>query len=251
MAIAIRNLKEIALLQKSNSIVARTLSLVKNCAKVGVSLEELDKIADDFIASNNARASFKGLYGFPKSICLSVNSVIIHGIPDSYKLKEGDILGVDIGVESNGWYGDGAVTFGIGKISEVDEKLISCSYNTLLNAIDNIKVGMRFKELSRILEESIISYGFIPLRGFCGHGIGNKPHEEPEIPNFIDTDIMQGPKIKNGMVFCIEPMICQKSGKPRILGDKWSVVSEDGLNGSHYEHAVAVIDNKAVILTRE
>lgn len=251
MAIAIRNLKEIALLQKSNTIVARALSLVREHAKVGVSLEELDKIADDFISSNNARASFKGLYGFPKSICLSVNSVIIHGIPDSYKLKEGDILGVDIGVECNGWYGDGAITFGIGEISNNDEKLIACSYQTLLNAIDNIKVGMRFKELSRILEESIISYGFVPLRGFCGHGIGTKPHEEPEIPNFIDTSIMQGPKIKNGMVFCIEPMICQKSGKPKILGDKWSVTSEDGLSGSHYEHTIAMIDNKAVILTIE
>lgn len=251
MAIAIRNLKEIALLQKSNTIVARALSLVREHAKVGVSLEELDKIADDFITSNNARASFKGLYGFPKSICLSVNSVIIHGIPDSYKLKEGDILGVDIGVECDGWYGDGAITFGIGEISNNDEKLIACSYQTLLNAIDNIKVGMRFKELSRILEESIISYGFVPLRGFCGHGIGTKPHEEPEIPNFIDTSIMQGPKIKNGMVFCIEPMICQKSGKPKILSDKWSVTSEDGLNGSHYEHTIAMIDNKAVILTIE
>lgn len=251
MAIAIRNLKEIALLQKPNSIVAKTLKLVKDCAKVGVSLEELDKIADDFISSNNAKASFKGLYGFPKSICLSVNNVIIHGIPNSYKLKEGDILGVDIGAECNGWYGDGAITFGIGKISNIDEKLIACSYNTLLNAIDNIRVGMRFKELSRILEESIISYGFVPLRGFCGHGIGSRPHEEPEIPNFIDTDVMQGPKIKNGMVFCLEPMVCQKSGKPKILNDKWSVVSEDELNGSHYEHTVAVIDNKAVILTIE
>lgn len=251
MAIAIRNLKEIALLQKPNSIVAKTLKLVKDCAKVGVSLEELDKIADDFISSNNAKASFKGLYGFPKSICLSVNNVIIHGIPNSYKLKEGDILGVDIGAECNGWYGDGAITFGIGKISNIDEKLIACSYNTLLNAIDNIRVGMRFKELSRILEESIISYGFVPLRGFCGHGIGSRPHEEPEIPNFIDTDVMQGPKIKNGMVFCLEPMVCQKSGKPKILNDKWSVVSEDELNGSHYEHTIAVIDNKAVILTIE
>lgn len=178
-----------------------------------------------------------------------VNEVIIHGIPNDYALKNGDILGVDIGVEYDGWFGDGAITFGIGEISKDDENIISCSHKTLLNAIDRIKVGMRFKELSKILEDSIISFGFVPLRGFCGHGIGTKPHEEPEIPNFVDTAINQGPKIKNGMVFCIEPMVCHTNGKPKILDDKWSVVSEDGLNGSHYEHTIAIIDSKAVILT--
>lgn len=251
MSIAIRNLKEIESLRYSNNIVAKALNIVRLSAKVGITLEELDLIANDFIISNNAKPSFKGLYGFPKSICLSVNNVIIHGIPNSYKLKDGDILGVDIGVEYNGWYGDAAVTFGIGEISKEDEKLIQCSRDTLLYAIDNIKSGMRFKQLSFLIQDFIISNGYVPLRGFCGHGIGKKPHEEPEIPNYIDTDPMQGPKIKNGMVFCIEPMICSKSGNYKILKDNWSVVSEDGLNGSHYEHTVAIIDNKAIILSKE
>ncbi|RDU64134.1 type I methionyl aminopeptidase [Helicobacter sp. MIT 14-3879] len=249
MAIAIRNIKEIDLLRKSNSIVAQSLQKVKEYAKVGVSLNDLDKIADDFILSFGAKPSFKGLYGFPKSICLSVNDVIIHGIPSDYKLKKGDILGVDIGVEYGGWYGDGAITFGIDEINKVDEKIIKCSYDTLLNAINSIRVGMRFKELSFILQSNIESFGFVPLKGFCGHGIGKKPHEEPEIPNFIESSVMQGPKIKNGMVFCIEPMVCQTNGNPKILNDKWSVVSEDRLNGSHYEHTIAIVDNKAIILT--
>lgn len=249
MAIAIRSIKEISALKTSNRIVAQTLELVRKSAKIGITLNELDKVAEDFIKSQNAKPSFKGLYGFPKAICLSVNEVIIHGIPNDYALKNGDILGVDIGVEYDGWFGDGAITFGIGEISKDDENIISCSHKTLLNAIDRIKVGMRFKELSKILEDSIISFGFVPLRGFCGHGIGTKPHEEPEIPNFVDTAINQGPKIKNGMVFCIEPMVCHTNGKPKILDDKWSVVSEDGLNGSHYEHTIAMIDSKAVILT--
>ena len=251
MSIAIRNLKEIESLRYPNNIVAKALNKVRDYAKVGVSLEELDLIANDFILSCNAKPSFKGLYGFPKSICLSVNNVIIHGIPDSYKLQNGDILGVDIGVEYDGWYGDTAITFGIGEISKDDECLISCSKEALLYAIDSIKSGMRFKQLSFLIQEFIISKGYVPLRGFCGHGIGRKPHEEPEIPNYIDTSAMQGPKIKNGMVFCIEPMICNKSGNYKILKDNWSVVSEDGLNGSHYEHTVAIIDNKAVILSEE
>lgn len=249
MAIAIRNKKEIDLMRKPSQIVAGALNVVRENAKKGVSLEELNNLADDFIQSKGARASFKGLYGFPKAICLSVNEVIIHGIPDAYKLKDGDILGVDIGVECGGWFGDGAITFGVGEIKDSDEKVIDCSHSVLLSAIDNLKVGMRFKELSKLLEDLIIARGFVPLRGFCGHGIGTRPHEEPEIPNFLEFEANQGPKIRNGMVFCIEPMVCQKNGNPKILDDKWSVISEDGLNGAHYEHTIAMIDSKPVILT--
>lgn len=249
MAISLRNPKEIQAIRIPSQIVAKTLQLVKENAKVGVSLNELDKIAEDFILSHQAKPSFKGLYGFPKAICLSLNQVIIHGIPSDEKLKNGDILGVDIGVKYNGWYGDAAITFGIGEIDSQDKKVIDCSINTLYHAIDSIKVGMRFKELSKVIEEFILSQGFVPLRGYCGHGIGVYPHEDPQIPNFIDTDTKQGPKIKNGMVFCIEPMICQKDGDFEILDDKWSVVSKDGLNGSHYEHTIAIMDNKAVILS--
>lgn len=249
--ISIKTYDEIECIRNSSRIVFNTLELVKSNAKIGVSLNDLDSIADEFITKLNAKASFKGLYGFPKSICLSVNEVVIHGIPTDYKLKDGDILGVDIGVEYNGWYGDAAITFGIGDISANDNSLINASFDILNEAISIIEVDMYFKQLSKIIQNLIISKGFVPLLGFCGHGIGNKPHELPDIPNFVTNDIMKGPKIKNGMVFCIEPMICQKSGNPVILSDKWSVVSEDGLNGSHHEHTVAIIDNKAIILSRE
>jgi methionyl aminopeptidase len=175
--------------------------------------------------------------------------VIIHGIPDDRALKDGDIVGIDIGVELEGWYGDAAITFKVGEVSEEDSKLVDASKEVLLTAISKISVGMRFKELSRILEEEITSRGYVPLRNFCGHGIGRKPHEEPSILNYVEGKPNQGPKIKNGMVFCIEPMICQKEGESIILEDKWAVVSRDGLNGSHYEHTVAVVDGKAEILT--
>ena len=250
MAISIKSKKDIEALRIPNKIVAQTLLLLQNNAKEGMSLLELESMAVDYIYSQGGRPAFYQLYGFPGSICISVNEVIIHGIPTDYCLKSGDIVGIDIGVEYNGWYGDAAVTFGVGEITQKDKDLIACSKDTLYEAIGHIKVGLRFKELSEILEHSIIKRGFVPLKGFCGHGIGRKPHEEPEIPNYLESpNAKQGPKIKEGMVFCLEPMICQLNGNPKILGDDWSVVSEDKLNGSHYEHTIAVVEGKAEILT--
>jgi methionyl aminopeptidase len=250
MAIAIRKPQDIEKLKISNKMVAETLQLLRNEARPGMTLLELNAMGEEFIQANGGRPAFKGLYGFPAGVCTSVNEVIIHGIPDNYALKDGDIVGFDIGVEKNGWFGDAAITMGIGDISKENQKIIDCSHDTLLYAIENIKVGMRFKELSLLIEEFIHSKGYIPLKSFCGHGIGRKPHEEPEIPNYLEgTNPKQGPKIKNGMVFCLEPMICQKSGVSKILEDKWSVVSEDGLFTSHYEHTVAIINNKAEILS--
>jgi methionyl aminopeptidase len=252
MAIALRKPAEIDKLRAANLIVAQTLNFLKSEVKVGMRLSQLNKMADDFVNSKGARASFKGLYGFPSSICTSVNDVIIHGIASDYALEDGDIIGLDIGTELDGWYGDGAITIGVGKISKEDEDLIDCAKSTLEYAISNIKVGMRFKELSYLMEQYILSKGFVPLRSYCGHGIGRKPHEEPEIPNYLDGhNPKQGPKIRNGMVFCLEPMIAQKDGEAVVKDDKWSVTGKDGLRGSHYEHTVAIVNNKAVILSKE
>jgi methionyl aminopeptidase len=250
MAIALRKPQEIEKLKAANEIVGSALDLLRENTKVGVSLLELNKIAEEYVISKGAKPSFKGLYGFPSSVCTSLNQVIIHGIPTDYKLQDGDIIGYDIGTELDGYFGDGAITVGVGKISKTDEELIACAKDTLYYAIGIIKEGMRFKELSHKIELFIISRGFLPLRGFCGHGIGKKPHEEPEIPNYLDgNNSKAGPKIKNGMVFCLEPMITQKESKAIILDNGWDVVSSDGLRGSHYEHTVAVINGKAQILS--
>lgn len=250
MAISLKKLQDIEKLRVSNQMVAQTLELLSNEARPGMTLLELNALGEEFIYSHGGLPAFKGLYGFPAGVCTSVNEIIIHGIPDDYKLKDGDIVGFDVGVEKDGWFGDAAVTVGIGNISKENQELIDCSRDTLYHAIKSIKAGMRFKELSLILEEFIHSQGYVPLKSFCGHGIGRKPHEEPEIPNYLEgNNPKQGPKIKNGMVFCLEPMICQKSGVAKILEDKWSVVSEDGLFTSHYEHTVAIINNKAEILS--
>jgi methionyl aminopeptidase len=251
MAIALRKPEEIEKLRAANKIVGGALQLLEEHTKPGMTLKELDAMAEDYIRSQGAKPSFKGLYGFPSSVCTSLNEVIIHGIPTDYKLQEGDVIGYDIGTELEGYFGDAAISVGVGKITEQDEALIACAKDSLYNAIENIKDGMRFKELSSLIEQFILSRGFVPLRGFCGHGIGKKPHEEPEIPNYLEgTNPKAGPKIKNGMVFCLEPMICQKEAKAVILDNGWDVVSTDGLRGSHYEHTVAVINGRAEILSK-
>jgi len=249
MAIALRKPNELTKLELAGSIVGKTLQYLRENITIGMSLKEIDAMGEDFIRSHGAEPSFKGLYGFPASVCTSLNEVCIHGVPTDYRVQEGDILGLDLGTKIDGYFGDAAISMGIGKISKEDEDLIACSKDALYHAIDNIRVGMRFKELSHILETFIRDRGYVPLRDFCGHGIGTKPHEEPNIPNYVDGKPNQGPKIKNGMVFCLEPMVCQKGENPIILDDKWSVVSEDGLRSSHYEHTVAMINGKAVILT--
>ncbi len=250
MSIALRKPLEIEKLRAANKIVGGALLLLQEHTKPGISLKELDALAEEYILSQGAKPSFKGLYGFPSAVCCSLNETIIHGIPTDYKLKEGDVIGYDIGTELDGWFGDAAVTVSVGAVSKEDEKLIACAKESLYEAIDSIKVGMRFKELSLVLENAIRSRGFVPLYDFCGHGIGKKPHEEPEIPNYLEgKNPKQGPKIKNGMVFCLEPMICQKDSDKVILENEWDVVSADGLRGSHYEHTVAIINGKAEILS--
>ena len=250
MSIALRKPEEIEKLFVANQAVAKTLKYLEENVKAGMSLKEVDAMGEKFILSLGARPAFKGLYGFPNAVCTSLNEVIIHGIPSDTVLKESDILGLDIGTEVDGWYGDSAITMPIGDISKKDEELIACSKDALYYAIDIIEDGMRFKELSKAIEDFITSRGYQPLVRFCGHGIGRKPHEEPEIPNYLEHGgTKSGPKIKNGMVFCIEPMICQKDRNPVILKNGWDVVSADGLRGSHYEHTVAVVNGRAVILS--
>jgi len=251
MAITIKKSSEIAKLRVANRIVAQTLEYLTSKVRPGISLKELNAMGESYIQSLGAKPAFKGLYGFPSGVCTSVNEVIIHGIPNAYCLKEGDIVGLDIGTQIDGWYGDSAITLPVGEISKEDERLIACAKDALYYAIGIIKPEMRFKELSHAIEQFIISQGYVPLRGFCGHGIGRKPHEEPEIPNYLEgNNPKSGPKIKNGMVFCLEPMICQRESTPKVLEDKWSVVSTDGLKGSHYEHTIAVIDGSVEILSR-
>ncbi|ALV23717.1 methionine aminopeptidase [Campylobacter iguaniorum] len=251
MAISIKTPKDIEGMRAANKVVASVLDYLHGYIKPGLSLLEIDKVCEDMIRAAGAKPAFKGLYGFPNAACISVNEVVIHGIPNDYKLQEGDIVSVDLGSNLKGYFGDSARTYPVGKISETDAALIACSKDSLEFAIDFIKVGMHFKEVSNAVEEFILKRGFVPLKGFCGHGIGKRPHEEPEIPNYLEgNNPKSGPKIRNGMVFCIEPMICQKDGTPVIADDEWTVTSKDGLRTSHYEHCLAIVNNKVEVLSQ-
>jgi len=249
MAIPIRKTAQIEAIKKPAKLVAQALKLAKEMAVIGATGIEIDKACEEFIVKNGGRPSFKGLYGFPNSVCVSVNEVIIHGIPNDIPFKEGDIVGFDIGVEIDGWYGDAAITVPIGQVDEISAKLIDVSRETLYHMIKHIKVGMRFKQLSKIAEDFIKSKGFEPLRNYSGHGIGRSPHEDPQILNYVEGKVNQGEKIKNGMVFCLEPMICQETGESATLEDNWSVVNTLHKRGAHYEHQIAIVNNKPVILT--
>jgi len=250
MAIVLRKSAEIEKLRSAGQIVGQTLHYLQEKVQPGMTLKEVDAMGEAYLRDLGAEPAFKGLYGFPSAVCTSRNEVVIHGVPTDTILQEGDILGIDIGTKLNGYYGDAAITMPIGSISQQDEALIQCSKDALYMAIDAIRPGMRFKELTKLLEDFIVGRGYVPLRDFAGHGIGTKPHDEPSIPNYLEGKPNQGPKIKNGMVFCIEPMICQREGDAVVCEeDQWSVESSDGLRTAHYEHQVAVVDGRAVILT--
>ncbi|MEO1942475.1 MAG: type I methionyl aminopeptidase [Campylobacterales bacterium] len=249
MAIPIRKPTEIEKLKIPGRIVGETLQLLKEEAKPGRTPLELSLLAEEFIRSKGGRPSFKGLYGFPEAVCISRNGVIIHGIPDEEPLKEGEIVGFDVGVEVDGWYGDAAITIGIGKIPPRYQRMIEVAKGALYHAIGNIRVGMRYKEISKLIEEYIRGHGFVPLKGYSGHGIGRRPHEEPQILNYVEGKPKQGEKVKNGHVFCLEPMICHENGEPILGTNGWDVYCGDGKIGVHYEHQVAILNNKPIILT--
>jgi len=251
MAIAIRKPQEIEKIKIPAKLVAKTLKLLRENTKPGITPLELDKMAEEFIRDNGGRPAFKGLYDFPNSVCISRNGVVIHGIPTNEPLKEGEVVGFDVGVEIDGWYGDAAITVGVGKIKDEYQKMIDVSREALYHAIENIKPGMRYKQISKLLEDYITSHGFVPLKGYSGHGIGRKPHEEPQILNYVEGKPNQGEKVKNGYVFCLEPMLCHKCGEPVLAENGWDVYCEDMEVGVHYEHQVAVVNNKAIILTQE
>jgi len=180
----------------AGSIVGKTLKYLRENVTVGMTLNEIDAMGEAFIRSHGAEPSFKGLYGFTGSVCTSLNEVCIHGVPSEQKIKEGDILGLDLGTKIDGYFGDAAITMPIGEISKEDEALIACAKDSLYHTIEHIKVGMRIKEISYLLETYIRKEGYVPLRDFCGHGIGTKAHEEPNIPNYVDGKPNQDQKSK-------------------------------------------------------
>ena len=245
--IIIKNNKEIDLMRSAGKIVAETLLLVEEKVRPGITTAELDRIAEEFITKHGAKPSFKGLYGFPASLCISVNEQVVHGIPGGYVLKDGDIISVDCGANINGFHGDAARTFGVGNISKEAEKLINVTKESFFRGIEYAKVGNRLTDISHEIQNYVEASGFSVVRDFVGHGIGRVVHEDPDVPNYGRPG--RGPKLVEGMALAIEPMVNVGNYKVKTLNDDWTVVTSDGSLSAHYENTIVILPDGPEILT--
>lgn len=245
--IIIKNNKEIDLMRSAGKIVAETLLLIEEKVRPGITTAELDSIAEEFITKHGARPSFKGLYGFPASLCISVNEQVVHGIPGGYVLKDGDIVSVDCGANINGFHGDAARTFGVGNITKEAEKLINVTRESFFKGIEYAKVGNRLTDISHEIQNCVEAAGFSVVRDFVGHGIGRVVHEDPDIPNYGPPG--RGPKLVEGMALAIEPMVNAGNYKVKTLSNDWTVVTSDGSLSAHYENTIVILPDGHEILT--
>ena len=250
--IYIKTKKEIDFIKESCRIVAETLRLVGSNAKAGVTTFELDQIAEDYIRSNDAIPAFKGysqggLPGFPGSICTSLNDAVVHGIPGSVKLVEGDIVSLDVGVLKNNYYGDAAITVAVGKISDTKKKLLEVTEKSLYLGIEQAKSGNKVHDISSAVQEYVEQNDFSVVRDLCGHGVGKFLHEDPAVPNFGKKGT--GPKLKDGMTIAIEPMVNAGNYEVKTASDSWTVLTLDGSPSAHFEHTILIVNDSPEILT--
>ncbi len=239
--------EEVRAIKKSNQIVAQILNELGAMIRPGLRTKELDNWAEKRAKETGAIPAFKGYRGFPASLCTSINEEIVHGIPSSRSLREGDIISLDFGVLYDGYYGDAAATFSVGEVTPKAKKLIQTAKEAFYKGLEQIKVGNRISDISHSIQSYVESQGFSVIRSFVGHGIGLSLHEEPQIPNFGLPG--RGPKIKPGMVFALEPMIAMGDWNVEILDDNWTAVTKDRSLSAHYEHTVAVTDDGNEILS--
>lgn len=245
--IIIKNHDEIAIMKKAGRIVGETLLLLEEEVKTGMTTADLDRIAEEFITKHGAKPSFKGLYGFPSSLCISVNEHVVHGFPGEYVLKEGDIVSVDCGAFFDGFHGDAARTFPVGNISADAQKLIDITRESFFEGIKFAREGNKLTDISHEIQSYVEAAGFSVVRDFVGHGIGRKVHEDPNVPNFGKSG--KGPKLLEGMVLAIEPMVNAGTHKVKTLKNGWTVVTADSSLSAHYENTVAILSDGPEILT--
>ncbi len=229
---------EIEVMAKASRVVAEALEIVKKAVQPGISTEELDRIAEEEIRVRGALPAFKGYRNYPKTLCASVNDQVVHGIPSRRKLKEGDIIGLDLGAIVGGFYGDSAVTVAVGAVRGTTEKLVQVTKEALYLGIKQAVVGNRLSDISHAVQEHVEASGFSVVTEFVGHGIGRQLHEEPQVPNYGKPG--QGPRLQPGMVLAIEPMVNIGRSAVRVLDDRWTAVTVDGSLSAHFEHTIAI-----------
>lgn len=245
--IIIKSQREIEQLKRSNVIVAEVLQELKGMIIPGRTTQELDRVAEAIILSKGGVPAFKGYRNYPATICVSINEEVVHGIPGPRKLREGDIVSIDVGVNLNGYFGDAAITVPVGEVDQGAKRLLEVTERALYIGIEMARVGNRLFDISHAIQKWVEGKGFSVVREFVGHGIGKNLHEEPQIPNFGSPG--QGPRLEKGMVFALEPMVNEGTFEVKILSDGWTVVTADGKRSAHFEHTIAITDGQAEILS--
>ncbi len=247
-AVIVKNPAEIEIMAEANSIVSGALTLLKEVVRPGITTWELDRIAEEYCIRRKGRPAFKGYRGFPGSLCVSVNEEVVHGIPSrKRKLKKGDILSIDFGVEFKGFFGDSALTVAVGKIKPEIALLLKVTEESLYRGIEQVVAGNHISDISQAVQNHVEGHGFSVVKQFVGHGIGSSLHEPPEIPNFYQGERTE--RLRVGMVLAIEPMVNLGTGKVKVLKDGWTVVTADRRPSAHFEHSVAVTENGPRILS--
>jgi methionyl aminopeptidase len=229
---------EIVLMAKASRVVAEVLEVVKKTVRPGVTTDELDRLAESEIRTRGAVPAFKGYRNFPKTLCASVNEQVVHGIPSKRILKEGDIIGLDLGAIVGGFYGDSAVTVAVGQVDEKTMNLVRVTQEALTLGIEQAVVGHRLSDISHAVQRHVEAAGYSVVTEFVGHGIGRQLHEEPQVPNYGKPG--QGPRLQPGMVLAIEPMVNMGGSAVRVLEDRWTAVTADGSLSAHFEHTIAI-----------
>ena len=247
--ITIKSPREIELLRIAGNVVYQTHQYIKDFVKPGITTKELDKLCEDFIRSKGCTPSFKGCEGFPNAVCTSVNDCIVHGIPSDYKLKEGDIITLDIGACYKGYHGDSGWTYAVGEISENDKYLIDHTKEALYEGIKEAVIGNRVGDIGYAVEKYAKEHNLGVVKEFVGHGVGTEVHEDPDVPNYGKKGT--GPRLKEGMVIAIEPMLTFGSEEIDVDDNGLTAYTLDGSNAAHYEHTIAISSDGPIILTGE
>ena len=239
--------KEIDIIKQSSLIVGKTLAEVAKLIQPGVTCKTLDKVAEEYILESDAIPSFKGYHGYPATLCVSVNDVVVHGIPGDYELQNGDIVSVDCGAKKNGFHADYAYTFQVGKVAKEVQMLCERTKESLYKGIEQAKEGNRIGDIGNAIQSYVEGFGYSVVRELIGHGVGKNLHEKPDVPNYGQNG--SGPKIKKGMVFCIEPMINLGLKYIQMDQDKWTIRTYDGKPSAHFEHMVAIRETGTEIIS--
>ncbi len=245
--VRIKSKEQINSIARSGRIIGEIFHQIRSQIKAGVTTSQLNKWIGDFIRRKGAKSAFKGYRGYPAEACISVNEEVVHGIPSIRRLKEGDIVSIDVGVNLNGYYADAAMTFPVGIVSQEKQRLIRVTREALYEGIKQAKVGNRVGDISFTIQSYVEKHGYSVVKTLFGHGVGEALHEDPIIPNFGQPG--EGERLREGMVLAIEPMVNEGGEEVRVSSDGWTVVTVDGSPSAHFEHSIAIINGKARILT--